>query len=105
MPGPDGKVLHAEMVLGDGVVMMGCPGPDYRNPKQLGHVTQHLYIYVEDVDTHFERAQAAGAAILEKPADQDYGDRRYGAADPEGHQWFFAQRVRDVSVEEMQAHG
>lgn len=95
MEGPDGRIAHAEMELADGVVMMGCPGSAYRNPRALGQVTQSLYVYVDGVDDHFQRAKAAGAAILEEPADQFYGDRRYGAADPEGHHWFFAQRVRD----------
>lgn len=89
---PDGKVIHAEMALEDGVVMMGCPGPEFRNPKNLGQVTQSLYIYVDDLDAHCARAREAGAEIIEEPADQPYGDRRYGAADPEGHHWYFASR-------------
>ena len=104
MPGPDGSVMHAEMQLADGVVMMGRPGPDYRSPKRLGQVTQSLYVYVDDVNTHFRRAKDAGAKVIEEPADQFYGDRRYGAEDPEGHVWYFAQHVRDVSPEEMKAH-
>jgi len=94
MSGPDGKVLHAAMKLGDDVVMMGCPGPKYKNPKRLGHSTQSLYIDVNDVDKHFARARKAGARILEEPHDEFYGDRRYGAEDPEGHQWYFAGRIK-----------
>ena len=101
MPGPDGVVMHAEMELADGLVMMGCPGSDYRNPKQLGGQTQSLYIYVDDVDKHFEHAKQAGATIVDEPEDQFYGDRRYTAEDPEGHRWFFAQHVRDVAPEDM----
>ena len=104
IPGPEGKIMHAEMQLADGVVMMGCPGPDYRNPKHLGAVTHNLYVYVDDLDRHFESAKRAGAKILEPPADQFYGDRRYGAEDPEGHHWFFAVHVRDVTPEELKAH-
>jgi uncharacterized glyoxalase superfamily protein PhnB len=103
--GPDGKVSHAEMRVADGLVMMGCPAPQYRNPKHVGHVTQALHIYVDDVDAHYERAKKAGAKILASPEDQFYGDRRYAAEDPEGHHWYFAQHVRDVSAEEMKAHG
>jgi PhnB protein len=103
IPGPDGKIAHAEMRMADGLIMMGCPGPQYQNPKRLGHVTQHLYVYVDDVDAHFERAKKTGAKILEEPKDQFYGDRRYGAEDPEGHCWYFAQHVRDVSPEQIQA--
>ena len=105
LPGPDGRVGHAEMALQDGVVMMGRPGPEYRNPKRIGHVAQELYVYVDDVDAHFARAKRAGATILEEPTDQFYGDRRYRAADPEGHHWCFATHVRDVSAEEMRGHG
>jgi PhnB protein len=90
--GPDGKVRHAEMELGeDGLVLMGWPGPGYRTPKQLGQVTHSLYVRVDDVDALFERATKAGAHVLEKPADQAYGDRRCGLEDPEGHRWYFAQ--------------
>jgi len=101
MPGPDGIVAHAEMELADGVIQLGRPGPEYRNPKHLGAVTQNVYVYVDDVDKHFERARRAGAVILVEPTDQFYGDRRYGAEDPEGHHWYFAQHVRDVAPEDM----
>ncbi|HTF34469.1 MAG TPA: VOC family protein [Myxococcota bacterium] len=101
MPGPSGGIMHAEMELADGVIMMGRPDPNYKNPKHLGHVTQSLYVYVNDVDKHFIRAKEAGAKILAEPTDQFYGDRRYGAEDPEGHQWFFAQHVRDIAPEDM----
>ena len=101
MPGPDGIVSHAEIELADGVVMLGRPGADYRNPKHLGGVTQNIYVYVDDVDKHFERAKRAGAAILSEPQDQFYGDRRYGVEDLEGHHWFFAQHIRDVALEDM----
>jgi PhnB protein len=103
IPGPHGKIAHAEMRLADGLIMMGCPGPEYRNPKRLGQATQNLYVYVDDVEAHFERARKAGAQILQEPTDQFYGDRRYGAVDPEGHCWYFAQHVRDVSAEDMNA--
>ena len=105
MPGPDGKIAHAEMTLGDGLVMMGCPGAEYQNPKRLGQTTQSLYVYVDDVDAHFARAKKAGAKIIDEPEDQFYGDRRYGAEDPEGHHWFFATHVRDVSPDDLKAHG
>jgi len=104
-PGPDGKLTHAQMKLGNGVVMMGWPGPAYRNPKQLGQATQHLYVYVEDVDVLFQRARELGAGVIEEPNDKFYGDRRCALADPEGHQWFFAQHVRDVPREELEHAG
>jgi uncharacterized glyoxalase superfamily protein PhnB len=101
MPGPDGSALHAELRLGDGLVMMGRPGSEYRNPRHLGGATQLVYVYVDDVDEHHTTASAEGAHILREPADQFYGDRTYGAEDPEGHQWSFAQHVRDVAPEDM----
>jgi PhnB protein len=101
MPGPDGSVMHAELELEDGLVMLGRPGPDYRSPRRLGQVTHSLYVYVDEVDKHFRRAKEAGAKILEEPKDQSYGDRRYGAEDLEGHHWYFAQHVRDVAPEDM----
>jgi uncharacterized glyoxalase superfamily protein PhnB len=101
MPGPGGDIMHAEMELADGLIMLGCPAQDYKNPKHLGHLTQSLYVYVDDVDKHFEQAKRAGAVILAEPEDQFYGDRRYGAEDLEGHHWYFAQHVRDVAPEDM----
>jgi uncharacterized glyoxalase superfamily protein PhnB len=94
MRGSNGKIHHAAMQLGDDLVMMGYPGSRYRNPKRLGQSTLSLYVNVEDVDKHFARAKKAGATILQEPADTEYGHRRYGAEDPEGHQWYFAQEIR-----------
>jgi uncharacterized glyoxalase superfamily protein PhnB len=93
MRGRDGKINHAAMKLGDDMIMMGRPGAGYRNPKRLGQATQSLYINVDDVDKHLARARKAGATIIEEPADTAYGHRRYGAEDPEGHQWYFAQDI------------
>jgi uncharacterized glyoxalase superfamily protein PhnB len=100
---PEGRVWHAELRLGDGEVMLGEPGGEFRNPKRLGGVTVGIHVYVDDVDAHFERARNAGAVIDEEPTDQEYGDRRYSATDREGHQWYFAQRIREVAPEEWGA--
>jgi uncharacterized glyoxalase superfamily protein PhnB len=86
----EGKINHAAMKLGKDLVMMGAPGAGYRNPKRLGQATQSLYINVADVDKHFARAKKAGAKVLEEPTDTEYGHRRYGVTDPEGHEWYFA---------------
>jgi len=102
--GAEGYVNHAEMKVGDGAIYLGDPGDQYRNPKELGQETVGLYVYVdEDVDALCERARAAGAEILSEPADQEYGDRRFTARDPEGHMWFFAHRVREVAPEDWGA--
>ena len=95
--GPDGYVSHAEMRIGDdGVIYMGDPGGDYRNPARVGARTQIVCVNVDDVDAVFERARAAGAEITEEPADQEYGERRFMARDPEGHAWSVSQVIREV---------
>jgi uncharacterized glyoxalase superfamily protein PhnB len=103
MKGPDGKANHAEIRLGDGVVMLGNPGTTYKNPRHRGGATQLIHVYVDDLDRHYEAAKARGAYISQEPADQFYGDRTYMAEDPEGHHWSFAQHIRDVDLAEMQA--
>ena len=85
-----GVVNHAELRLGDDSVMLGYPGDDYKSPKKADHRSGLVHVYVDDVDAHFERAKAAGAEIIMEPTDQEYGDRRYDAFDPEGQFWSFA---------------
>jgi uncharacterized glyoxalase superfamily protein PhnB len=94
MRGSDGRINHAAMKLGSAVIMMGRPASGYRNPKRLGQATQSLYVNVRGVDKHLQRARKAGAVILEEPTDTEYGHRRYGATDPEGHEWYFAEVIR-----------
>jgi len=101
--GEEGHVDHAEMRLGDAAVYLGDPGDHYRNPEKLGQETVGIYVLVDDVDSHHERARAAGAEIGAEPVDEEYGDRRYTARDPEGHLWFFAQQVRKVEPEKWGA--
>lgn len=89
---PDGTIGHAEMEVGDALIMLGPPSVHGESPQR--GVSAMLQVYVEGVDRHCERARAAGARIVLEPADQPWGDRRYQATDPEGHQWHFAQRIR-----------
>jgi PhnB protein len=98
MSGPDGKLNHAAMKLGDDVIMMGYPGSKYKNPRRLKQATQCLYINVNNVEKHFERAKKAGAKIISEPEDTFYGHRRYGAEDPEGHQWYFFHEIESRKV-------
>ncbi len=109
--GDKGRIEHSELVFGDGVVMVGSSDTDsrpkqdfrvnFRSPKSCGGATtQSLMVYVDDADAHCARAKAAGAKIFMEPAVHDYGedywaDRSYGAIDPEGHYWWFTQRLRD----------
>jgi uncharacterized glyoxalase superfamily protein PhnB len=105
MPGPGGSIMHAEMELQDGVVMMSPTGDNesWTNPKsQGGQATQSLYIYVDDVDGHCAKARSAGADIVSELEDMFWGDRTYVATDPEGHRWTFAERTRDVDPADMQ---
>ena len=105
--GAEGRVNHAEASLGDSHVYLGVPttaGSPYRNPAALGAATVLVMVDgVDDVDALCERARAAGAQITEEPADQDYGDRRFGAADPEGHKWYFAQKIAQTAPEDWGA--
>ena len=105
IPGADGGIEHAELVLEDGVVMVGPSGarPDFQSPAKLaGANTGGLYVYVEDVDAHYERVRSAGGAVLGAPETQFYGDRNYRVHDLEGHHWVFGQHVEDVSFEEFE---
>lgn len=101
--GEAGYVNHAEMQVGDAKIYLGDPGDQYRNPMELGNETVGIYVLVDDVDGHCLRAKDAGAEIKEEPTDQEYGERRYTARDPEGHHWFFAQPTHEVAPEEWGA--
>lgn len=101
----DGKIVHAEMSHGDGVVMIGSEWEDWtRSPASLGGKnTQRVHVRIgHGIDEHCSRARRAGAKIVMEPADQFYGDRSYIAADPEGHYWTFSQPMREVSREDME---
>lgn len=102
-----GHLVHSQLVYGDGLIMVGEElagekrrfGVDRLSPASAGCNTQNLMLYVDDVDAHCATARAAGARIVAEPEDHDYGegywcDRAYGATDPEGHLWWFVQRVR-----------
>jgi len=88
-----GAVVHAEMTLGDGIFLLGAPGGGYQGPAKAGQRHSQVYVYVDDVDAHCAQARTHGAEIVEEPADQPYGERRYGALDLEGHAWYFATPI------------
>jgi uncharacterized glyoxalase superfamily protein PhnB len=97
MEGADGKTDHAAMRTFDGVFMLGRPPAalKFKNPRRIGHATQSLCVDVgRGLERHFARAKAAGANILEEPNDTEYGQRRYRAEDPEGHEWCFTQNTK-----------
>ena len=104
LPNEHGGVSHAELEFAGEVLMLGAPGADFKGPKSSGVDSPvFVHLYIDDLDAHYTRAKEAGAEITREPEDQFYGDRTYGAKDPEGLTWYFAQHVRDVSAEEMQA--
>jgi len=96
MERPDGSVQHAEVRIGDSVVMLGQP----EAPRKATPST--LYLYVEDVDSTYERALKLGATSIQPVKDRFYGDRSGGVQDPAGNSWYIATHKENVSPEEMQ---
>lgn len=106
--GEGGRIEHSELSFGDGLIMVSSPGGSAarenpmpgKSPRAAGGAnTQCLAVYVDDADAHCELARKGGAKIIDEPATTDYGedywaDRSYRAEDPEGHQWWFMQRIR-----------
>jgi PhnB protein len=103
MAAPEGKVGHAELQIGDSVVMLADTLPDMggKSPKDVGGSPVTMMVYVEDVDDCFNRALDNGATEVRKVEDQFYGDRAGQLEDPWGHLWFVASHVEDVPDEEM----
>jgi PhnB protein len=95
---PDGKIGHAEVGLGDSVLMLNSEyeSMNLASPRRLPARHAQIYCYVDDVDAHYARALAAGATIVAEPQDQPYGARSYRAIDPEGHRFIFATPLSDV---------
>lgn len=106
MTGPDGRLAHAEMEAGGGLIMLASPTPEYESPRRhretcerarkwasVPWIIDGVLVYVDDLDAHFERARAAGATIL-SGIEEGAPGRRYRAEDVEGHRWFFFERVR-----------
>ena len=105
--GENGRIEHSELTYGEGLIMVGeeLAGDARRfntnrlSPLNAGCNTQNLMVFVDDVDAHCAHARAAGAQVVAEPELHDYGDdywadRSYGATDPEGHLWWFTQRIR-----------
>jgi len=103
LPGPDGTIGHAELQLGDSLIMVADEAPQLglRGPRAIGGTPVTISVYVEDVDGVVERAVQAGATVLRPVEDQFYGDRSGQFEDPFGHRWSVATHVEDISPEEM----
>ena len=102
-PGPNDTIAHAEIKIGDGVVMLADEAPDmgYRSPQSIGGTPVSLLFYVDDVDARFAQAIKAGGKVQRAVQDQFYGDRTGTLEDPFGHIWTIATHVEDVSMDEM----
>jgi PhnB protein len=104
MPGPDGKIGHAEMRIGDSVIMLADENPNmgHKSPATLGGSPISILLYVEDCDATFNQAVKAGGQVERPLANQFYGDRTGGVKDPFGFSWYIATHVEDVSPDEME---
>jgi PhnB protein len=103
MPAPDGRIGHAELQLGNSMIMLADENAqmDVRGPRAIGGTPVSLHVYVEDSDAAFERAVQAGAKALQAVEDRFYGDRSGQFEDPFGHRWNVSTHVEDVPPEEM----
>lgn len=103
-PGENNTIAHAEIKIGDGVVMLAeeMPEMSYRSPQSIGGTPVSLLFYVADVDARFAQAISAGGTVKQAVKDQFYGDRTGTLVDPFGHVWTIATHKEDVSIEEMQ---
>lgn len=103
-PGPDGLIMHAEIRVGDSLIMLADEMPEQgsRSPKHYGGTPVSFFVYTENVDAAWKRAVDAGATQIMPLADQFWGDRTGCLQDPYGHQWWLAQHVQDLTPEELQ---
>jgi PhnB protein len=104
MAGPGGSVMHAELEVGDSLIMLSDPFPQAstKTPKDLGGTSVNIFLYVDDIDAAYKQAIDAGATSLMEPDDMFWGDRFGSVEDPFGHTWTIATHIEDVSPEEMQ---
>ena len=104
MPTPDGRVAHAELEIGDSLVMVSdtFEGSNVKSPKELGGTTNSVFLYVEDVDAVVQRAVDAGATVTMEVQDMFWGDRFGSVLDPFGHHWSVATHTEDLTPEEME---
>lgn len=107
MAGPDGSIAHAEIQIGDSIIMLGEENEQWgtRSPLSVKGVHGSLHIYVDDADAAFERAIRAGATVRYPLADAFWGDRYGKVTDPFGHEWGLATRVKEMRAEEIEAAG
>jgi PhnB protein len=104
MPGPGDSIMHAELEIGDSLIMLSDPFPQAstKTPKELGGTSVNIFVYDEDIDALYKQAVDAGATSLMEPDDMFWGDRFGLVQDPFGHTWTIATHIEDVPPEEMQ---
>jgi PhnB protein len=104
MPGPGDSIMHAELEIGDSLIMLSDPFPQAstKTPKELGGTSVNIFVYDEDIDALYKQAVDAGATSLMEPDDMFWGDRFGLVQDPFGHTWTIYTHIEDVSPEEMQ---
>jgi PhnB protein len=104
MPGPGGRVMHAEVKIGNAMLMLADENPErgHLSPATLGGTTGSVMLYTDDVDATYRAAIAGGAKSASEPADMFWGDRMANITDPFGHNWAIATHKEDVSPEEME---
>jgi uncharacterized glyoxalase superfamily protein PhnB len=100
---PAGPASGAQMHLGNAWIMLHRARPGASSPAELGYGTQSLTVFVDDLESHFQRTKAAGAKILEDLHETVYGELQYAAEDLDGHHWLFSRHARDLSPEEWGA--
>ena len=103
--GPDGKIMHAELKVGDSRIMLNDPIMGNKGPKALGGSPTSLWVFVEDCDAFFNRAVAAGGQVKLPLSEQFWGDRMGAFVDPHGYSWSVATRKEDLTKEEMDRRG
>ena len=103
MKGPDGKVMHAELKIGDSIIMLSDEFPEFGSlsPQSSGGAGMGLHIYIDGVDAAFDRAVKAGAQVEMPVSDQFWGDRYGKLKDPFGHRWSIATHTKELSQDEM----
>ncbi len=103
MPGPGDSIMHAEIRIGDSMLMMTEENPERgaKSPLAYGGATSAIFLYVDDVDTWFKRAVSAGATARMQPSDMFWGDRYGSLVDPFGHEWGLATHKEDVTPQQM----
>jgi PhnB protein len=104
MPGPGGRIMHAEIKIGNSVLMLSDENTErgFLSPKSIGSTGSSIMLYTDDVDATFSKAMAAGSKSDQPPTDMPWGDRMANITDPFGHNWAIATHKEDVAPEEME---